>query len=170
MRIKWTRKTIVEFQEEQKTIEAWSEYTGISCVTLLIRLKDPNWTIEDALTLPPTYKKENSRLITFNGVSKPLSVWAEEIGITPDTLKKRIDVLGWTLPEALNISKRNREAPVKVTLLTYKGKTQSVSKWAKETGLPRKAIYRRLQQSGWTVEDALSTPMGKQNNQSIGTD
>lgn len=40
--------------------------------------------------------------------------------------------------------------------LTYRGKSQSVSKWARELGIGRTTINMRLA-SGWSVEKALST-------------
>jgi hypothetical protein len=45
-------------------------------------------------------------------------------------------------------------------LLTLDGKTQSVAAWARETGISRQAIYERLL-TGWSVETALTKPMGK---------
>jgi hypothetical protein len=39
-------------------------------------------------------------------------------------------------------------------MLTYKGRTQSVIDWAKETGLSGKLIYKRLSK-GYSVERVL---------------
>lgn len=46
-------------------------------------------------------------------------------------------------------------------LITFQGKTQSVTEWAAETGLSMKLIYNRLTQTKWTPERALTTPVGK---------
>lgn len=43
-------------------------------------------------------------------------------------------------------------------LLTFKGKTQSLSQWARELGLTDHAIRGRLDLLHWTVEKALETP------------
>jgi hypothetical protein len=46
------------------------------------------------------------------------------------------------------------------TLLTYKGKTQSLSAWARAQGMSRSALSVRLHR-GWELEKALTTPVRK---------
>ena len=43
-------------------------------------------------------------------------------------------------------------------MLSYKGKSQPIGKWAKEVGFSDDLIRHRLAY-GWTVEDALLTPV-----------
>jgi hypothetical protein len=43
--------------------------------------------------------------------------------------------------------------------LEHLGKRQSLSAWARELGLSKGAIFQRIKR-GWTVERALSTPLG----------
>ena len=40
------------------------------------------------------------RLLTVNGVTKPLTLWAEEQGIKPSTIRGRLNI-GWTPEEAV---------------------------------------------------------------------
>lgn len=42
--------------------------------------------------------------------------------------------------------------------LTAFGKTQTIAQWSAETGIPWTTIRRRLDWSGWTVEQALTEP------------
>lgn len=44
--------------------------------------------------------KRNNRLITHNGLTLTLSEWAEQIGISPGTLKMRLR-MGWSIERAL---------------------------------------------------------------------
>jgi hypothetical protein len=44
------------------------------------------------------------------------------------------------------------------TLLTFKGKTQSLSAWARAQGMSRSVLSVRLHR-GWDVEKALTTPV-----------
>ncbi len=44
-------------------------------------------------------------------------------------------------------------------LLTFNGKTQSITMWAKETGLNRDTIGQRIRIFGWSTEKALTTPL-----------
>jgi hypothetical protein len=57
---------------------------------------------------------------------------------------------GTRLEQARN--KRNNR------LLTFKGKTQCVSAWAQDLGIPNKTILSRLC-AGWSVENTLSRPI-----------
>lgn len=43
-------------------------------------------------------------------------------------------------------------------LVTFDGKTQCITEWAKELGMRKNTLQRRLS-VGWSVEDALSTPV-----------
>lgn len=43
-------------------------------------------------------------------------------------------------------------------LITFNGKTQSISRWAKETGLHKGTLHDRLTYCGWSAERALTTP------------
>lgn len=47
-----------------------------------------------------------------------------------------------------------------ITELTFNGKTQSLTDWAKEVGLNRPALYDRVNRHGWSVEEALTIPAG----------
>ena len=44
----------------------------------------------------------------------------------------------------------------RVNFITYKGKTQSLTHWAKEIGVHRATLSSRLNKLGWSVEQALA--------------
>lgn len=46
------------------------------------------------------YNRRSNRLITFRGVTKHLSIWADELGIKRTTLSERIDSCGWSIEKA----------------------------------------------------------------------
>lgn len=60
----------------------------------------------------------------------------------------------WTTMKTQNRNKQGN------ALLTHNGKTQCLSAWAEETGLSIQVIRARIQNHGWTVEQALTTPAG----------
>lgn len=45
--------------------------------------------------------KRNNRLLTYNNKTQTLSQWADEINISSQTIKKRIDKYGWSIKDAL---------------------------------------------------------------------
>lgn len=75
----------------------------------------------------------------------------------------RIDVNGnyepgnvrWASTAAQGTNRRNNR------LLTYQGRTQTITEWAGETGINLGTLRDRLE-AGWTVDRALTQPAGKQ--------
>ncbi len=45
-------------------------------------------------------------------------------------------------------------------LITYNGKSLSLGQWSKKLNIPRNTIHMRLYSYGWSIEDALNTPIG----------
>lgn len=50
----------------------------------------------------------------------------------------------------------------KARLITYRGKTQVFSDWAKELGIERLTLKNRIDKLGWSIEKAFTTPVRKQ--------
>ena len=48
---------LITFSGETKTVSEWAEIVGISQQAMDERLKSPNWSIEDALTIPAKTRK-----------------------------------------------------------------------------------------------------------------
>lgn len=62
----------------------------------------------------------------------------------------------WSTKEEQNNNQRSNK------LLTYNGKTQTVTQWAKELNCTKSSLQSRLA-LGWTVEDTLSIPLAHNN-------
>lgn len=80
---------------------------------------------------------------------------AKENGICMNTLRNRVNVLGWDISRAIteevNINKN------KSTLYT----TEEYKKANKELGLTRQLLYMRIKKMGWSKEKALTSPIHK---------
>lgn len=129
---------------------------------MTVERKDTNGNYCKENCLWATYKtqernRRNNRRITFNGQTKCLEEWANEIGVTHGTLSDRLK-RGWSLDEAFTKSPlghhRNKRSNV---MLTINGVTKCVTEWAEETGVPRHVICRRIK-TGWSAENAAKTP------------
>lgn len=59
------------------------------------------------------------------------------------------------------VKTKSEKASLGITELTFNGKTQSITAWAKEVGLNRPALYDRINRHGWSVEEALTIPAGQ---------
>ena len=92
--------------------------------------------------------------------------WAQESGYKDDLTIDRIDHDGPYSPENCRwvdweTQENNR---CNNRLITYNGKTQSVSQWAREIGMKPKTLHRRINDKGWSVEKALTTPLMRNYN------
>jgi len=84
--------------------------------------------------------------MAYEGVTKTIWEWATDTGIKYRTLIRRYRDFGWT-PEECLFGKSVDDSPKKAILITYKGKTQSMSAWCKELGLHQATVYGRYRKS-----------------------
>lgn len=56
--------------------------------------------------------------------------------------------------------KKIKKPNLKIHELTYDGRTQSIREWAAELEMPWPTLYDRINRNGWTVEEALTIPLG----------
>lgn len=106
--------------------------------------------------------RSNCRSLTHAGQTKTLSVWAEDLGISPSTLRLRLKH-GWSLERALTptlggakLPRHGQPPPVRGELLTFDGRTQPITAWAVELRLTAGALRKRLRQ-GWALDRALGS-------------
>lgn len=57
-------------------------------------------------------------------------------------------------------SKKIKKPNLKIHDLTFNDKTQSIRDWAAELEMPWPTLYDRINRNGWTVEEALTIPLG----------
>lgn len=115
-----------------------------------------------------------TRLYTFDGKTMCIADWAKEIGITPQSLQKRLNK-GWPLELALSSEKRDGKGHKNVVpspakgqsirnknskYITIDGVTKTYSEWEKEKGLSKGLISKRLSQ-GCTPYQAVMLPVNK---------
>jgi hypothetical protein len=121
--------------------------------------------------------KRATRLYTFNDKTMCISDWAKEIGLTPQSLQKRLNK-GWPLELALNPEKRDGNPSKRVICndhptkgkkirratskyITVDGVTKTYSEWELEKGLSKGLISKRLSQ-GCTPYEAVMNIVKKQ--------
>lgn len=78
----------------------------------------------------------------------------------PGTTLDRIDNDGPYSPENCRWATLTEQARNRSTnrFLEFRGQRKTVIDWAEEVGISRKTICSRLDQHGWSVERALTTP------------
>lgn len=122
--------------------------------------------------------KRATRFYTFDGKTLCIADWAKEIGISPQSLQKRLNK-NWPLEIALSPEKRDggdRSKHITPSESPTKGKTvrnenskyiiiddvtKTYREWEIEKGLSKGLISKRLQQ-GRTTYEAVMNPIRKQ--------
>lgn len=89
---------------------------------------------------------------------EPFAEWALSNGYDDSLSIDRIDTNGDYTPDNCKWSTNSEQAVNRSTtcLIEYNGKTQSISQWADEIGMPYKKLWKRIH-SGWTPERAFNS-------------
>lgn len=116
-------------------------------------------------TLDSSYPRYGARGIAicdewlndFNSFYK----WCNENGYKKGLQIDRIDNNGNYCPENCRFvtPKQNTNNRSVTYYIEYNGQKKSVSEWAEITGICRETIKDRIEQLGWTVEQALTKPI-----------
>ena len=116
----------------------------------------------------PNYKDYGGRGITicdeWRDSFEAFRDWALTNGYRDDLTIERLNVNGnyepsnctWLTNKEQQNNKRNNH------LLSYNGKTQTISQWSEETGLDWMVIYDRIR-NGWPIERILTEPLNNPN-------
>lgn len=94
-----------------------------------------------------------NRYITFDGVTKTKTQWAEKYGISSEALGYRLDHVGMDIEEALTTPVESNH------LVTYNGETKSLAEWTEVIDIPYHTLKARLNTLHWPVEKAFETPV-----------
>lgn len=86
------------------------------------------------------YNKRDSIKITYNGETKDLMVWCNELGLKYDTIHHRI-THGWSVKDAFEKSADNK----------------SFAQICRENGVNPGTAYDRIHKLGWSFERAVTT-------------
>lgn len=92
--------------------------------------------------------------LTFDGQTRCIEEWSQIVGIASSLIVWRIGT-GWSTEDALTV--KPRRFIRKFGPITFQGKTQSISEWAKEFKLKACNLRYRLN-SGYSFEDAIRIP------------
>lgn len=93
-----TSNRLLTYNGQTKTVQEWSEKTGICHRTLCGRL-NAGWSVKDALVTPVNTAFRNNP-ITFNGETLSRAEWSHRLGLSDRAVANRI-ARGWSIEDAL---------------------------------------------------------------------
>lgn len=62
--------------------------------------------------------------------------------------------------QELVLKRRAKKASKHINMITWNGQTKSIKEWASELGMQWPALYDRINRNGWTIEEAMTIPVG----------
>lgn len=108
-KVKKKFKNLLTFKGRTQTMVEWCKELRISHRTACGR-QERGLSVEEILsTTSLILKKENIFQLTYNNVTKPVTVWCRELGLNSKLVKRRIIELGWSVEEALNYPHRQKK-------------------------------------------------------------
>ena len=101
--------------------------------------------------------KRETIYVTCDGVTKTLSEWAEELGVSYYTLHKRIKYLGFS-PERV-VKEAVTGHKYFNSVVVFNGEEHTLGEWAKILGIEYDILNHRIYELGQPIEKAFTTPV-----------
>ncbi len=105
--------------------------------------------------------KARSVKLTYKGKTLTLTQWARELNLDYEKVRARYKY-GWSVEDIFEAPSNKYHKPrsheTRSVLITYGDKTQTVTEWATELGVPYEVIRSR-HRYGWSPERIIETPV-----------
>lgn len=95
-------------------------------------------------------RRKNIRMITYNGETKTITEWAEQLSVNVDTLRYRLDKTNMSIDEAFTKPFKKRH------YYAYNGEVHTISEWSKIYNIKLRTLRSRLLDKGKSIEEALN--------------
>ncbi len=146
------RGQLYEIDGVEDTLSGWARRYGIKRQTVYERMR-AGYPLRQALEMRDGRLK---KVHEIDGVVDTVEGWARRKGVDPQLVRRRMKQ-GSTLEEALSAPVRRHvwELDGRKHILTARGRTLDLVQWAKLLGVKRMALYMRLRNHGFDMEEAV---------------
>jgi hypothetical protein len=159
-----------------KVCERWNTPGGFTYFLLDMGPTPTKTSSLDRIDNDKGYSKDNCRWIegrkqsanrrcnrkwTFRGVTKTISLWAEQYNVPQKILYKRLVKSKWKFTKAVSTPVANR-----TVLVVYGGGTYKPSELTHVAGVSSTRITQRIY-NGWRHEEAVETPTRSRQNRTV---
>ena len=129
-------------------------------------LKNKAQLIADLKALEPEIEEQvvedTANIIPIRPTRRKINVVTTEEEVVETPSEASIPATENISEEPKQKAKATHKKPnLKLTKLTYKGEIKSIREWAAELEMPWPTLYDRVNRNGWTVEEAIETPLGQ---------
>lgn len=100
-----------------------------------------------------------NRPLTFNGITKNMTLWCRELGLSVVLVSQRMDCLGWSVDRALSVPARKMRGK----FYAHDGYRLTLKQWAEKSGIPHNILCTRTSLLKWSISKAINTPHKKRN-------
>lgn len=146
-------KKTITYKGQTKTIDEWSEVSGIPAKRIWIRFRN-KWDLDKLFNTPGTNGEWRRKLLTLNGETKTLQDWSCFLGIREKLIWVRL-LRGASVEEALAPKKTIQKLFKNKIEFTLNGVTKTLEEWSKELGIRVKTLRWRINK-GLPVEEILA--------------
>ena len=98
---------------------------------------------------------------SLKDIERALNVSYSSIWKVCNNKRGQIRGYTWRYKDERIINKKEYNENKSKTSISFNGKTQSLTQWSKELGIPDNVLWARLNQLSWTVEKAFTQPYKK---------
>lgn len=147
---------LIRLRSEAKVLTHWARSAGLSPNGLRHRLS-VGVELADAIQVPLRTGRKATILVKVGDKEQTINEWASELGLKPNTFRKRLRRQGWTPELAVEAQNPASGAAHGGKVYEFEGRSMTVTRWAQELGISRTLLSNRLL-AGWTMERAVKTP------------
>lgn len=138
-------KVSEEWENDYESFKRWAYQNGYKETLSIERMNvNGNYEPSNCTWIPMSEQarnKQNTIRIEYNGEAKTLIEWCEELVLDAGLVRNRHFKQGMQPPD---LFKKGRVTTKTARLLTYQGKTQSITDWANEIGIKPKTLSERV--------------------------